>query len=120
MLAHRLGDGSVFFLEDRDTAERRPGWIWFRRAARRVGLRDRRPRTLDRERQRSYRSIAERVRASGARAVYIDGYVAANTGQMLRDLRAVLDPDVAIIGSAGLRPVGAPVRQHRTGGARAC
>ena len=104
MLAHRLGDGSVFFLTDRYTAEG-PGWLWFRRAARRVGL-EIAGRARWHERRRSYRNIAERVRASGARAVYIDAYVAANTGQMLRDLRAVLDPEVQIIGSAGLTPVG--------------
>ena len=66
MLAHRLGDGSVFFLTDRYTAEG-PGWLWFRRAARRVGL-EIAGRARWHERRRSYRNIAERVRASGARA----------------------------------------------------
>jgi YVTN family beta-propeller protein len=103
MLAHRLGDGRVFFLADRYTAEG-PGWLWFRRAARRIGL-EVAGRARWHERRRSYRDIAERVRASGVRAVYIDAYVAANTGQMLRDLRATLDPDVQIIGNPGFLPV---------------
>ena len=104
MLAHRLGDGRVFFLADRHTAEG-PGWLYFRRAARRIGLQIA-GRARWHERRRSYREIAERVRASGARAVYIDAYVAANTGQMLRDLRAILAPDVQIIGNPGFLPVG--------------
>ena len=94
----------MFFLADRYTAEG-PGWRWFRRAAGRIGL-EVVGRARWHERRRSYREIADRVRASGARAVYIDAYVAANTGQMLRDLRAVLDPDVQIIGNMGFTPVG--------------
>lgn len=104
MLAHRLGDGRVFFLADRYTAEG-PGWLWFRRAAGRIGLQVA-GRARWHERRRSYREIAKRVRASGARAVYVDAYVAANTGQMLRDLRAVLDTGVQIIGNVGFTPVG--------------
>jgi len=53
----------------------------------------------------SYRRLAERVRASGVRSVYLNSFVAANLGSMLRDLDAVLDSRVAIIGNQGFLPI---------------
>jgi ABC-type branched-subunit amino acid transport system substrate-binding protein len=45
------------------------------------------------------------VRASGVRAVYINSGIPANLGQLLRDLRAAVGPDVAIIGWLAFTPV---------------
>jgi ABC-type branched-subunit amino acid transport system substrate-binding protein len=56
-------------------------------------------------RARSYRAIAERVRASGARTVYLNSEVMHGADQMIRDLRAALGPDVPIIGQSRLLPV---------------
>jgi ABC-type branched-subunit amino acid transport system substrate-binding protein len=54
----------------------------------------------------SYRKLAERVRASGARAVYLNSSPPLGVGQMIRDLR-VVDPRLRIIGNQGLTPVSA-------------
>ena len=103
ILAHRLG-GRVFFLEDREFSATLGNWLWFRRAAGRLGLRITGHARWD-PHARDYRRIAERVRASGARSVYLNSEVAFNAGQMIRDLRAALGPDVPIIGHYRLLPI---------------
>jgi ABC-type branched-subunit amino acid transport system substrate-binding protein len=49
--------------------------------------------------------LAERVRASGVSAVYVNSGLPANLGQLLRDLRAVLGRRVEIIGPQYLIPI---------------
>ena len=105
LIAQHLGDGRVFYLEDEITAGRLL-WTWFQRAARRAGL------TIAGHevwelRAKHYRGLAQRVRASGVRVVYIGSGIPARLGQVLRDLRATLDPDVAIIGWTDFMPVSA-------------
>jgi YVTN family beta-propeller protein len=104
MLAHRLGRGRVFFLEDREVGAVGPKWRWFRRAAERIGLRIAGRATWSHE-ETDFRRLAERVRASGVRAVYINSGLPANLGGLLRDLREAVGPDVAIIGPLSLTPV---------------
>jgi YVTN family beta-propeller protein len=104
LLAKRLGRGSVFFLEDEVYSSGDPRREWFLRTARRIGLRVAGeagwyPQAV------SYRSLAERVRASGAGAVYMSSGPAANLGQLLPDLRRALGPRVPIIGHADLTPI---------------
>jgi YVTN family beta-propeller protein len=106
VLAKRLGRGVIYYLEDRDWSAGDPRRSWFQRAARRVGLRVAGAATF-RAKAKSYRGLAERVRASGVRSVYLNSFVAANLGPMLRDLRAVLDPRVAIIGNQSFLPISA-------------
>jgi YVTN family beta-propeller protein len=103
MLARRLGGGSVFYLEDNYTAELAYR-SWFRRAARRIGLRIAGTGVWNAQ-ARGYRRIAERVRASGVRAVYVLGHLGTNAQRMVQDLRAVLDDSVEIIGYSGLTPI---------------
>jgi ABC-type branched-subunit amino acid transport system substrate-binding protein len=102
MLAHRLG-GRVFFLEDRSYSAHQPYWRYFRRAARRLGLTIAGHQTWN-PRARHYRRLVEQVRDSGARTIYLNSEVAFNTGQMLRDLRATLGPDMPVIGPFRLLP----------------
>ena len=104
VLAKRLGGGAVFYLEDRDWSAGDPRRSWFRRAARRIGLPVAGAATF-RARAKTYSRLAERVRVSGVRAVYLNSFVAANLGRMLRDLDAVLDPRVAIIGNQSFLPI---------------
>jgi ABC-type branched-subunit amino acid transport system substrate-binding protein len=106
VLAKRLGRGAVYYLEDRDWSAGDPRRSWFQRAARRVGLRVAGEEAF-RAKAKSYRGLADRVRASGVRSVYLNSFVAANLGPMLRDLRAVLDSRVAIIGNQSFLPVSA-------------
>ena len=47
---------------------------------------------------RNYRALAERVRRSGADAVYLGGYIFNNGAQVIRDLRAALGPDAELLG----------------------
>jgi hypothetical protein len=71
--------------------------------ARRIGLRIIGSEVWD-PRRRSYRAIAERVRASGARAVFVLGNFDTNIGAVVRDLRALLGDRVEIIGPSGMAP----------------
>jgi branched-chain amino acid transport system substrate-binding protein len=48
-----------------------------------------------------YRRLADRVRGSGADAVFLGGYVANNGGQLIKDLRAALGPDAELLGPDG-------------------
>jgi branched-chain amino acid transport system substrate-binding protein len=46
----------------------------------------------------NYRDVAERVRRSGADAVYLGGYVFNNGAQLIKDLREALGPDAELLG----------------------
>jgi branched-chain amino acid transport system substrate-binding protein len=69
----------------------------FAEAARRVGLR-----VAGREewnpKAHDYQALADRVRRSGAEAVFLGGYVANNGPQVIKDLRAALGPDAELLG----------------------
>ena len=97
LIARKLGDGRVFYLEDEYTAQHiSTYWIWFQRAARRAGL------TIAAARSGTCkpRAIGISLSACGPRAwaVYIGSGLGARLARVLRDLRASLDPRVAIIG----------------------
>jgi ABC-type branched-subunit amino acid transport system substrate-binding protein/outer membrane protein assembly factor BamB len=104
LLAKRLGRGAVFYLEDHDYSEGDPRREWFHRTAKRIGLHITGEATW-RVRARSYRRLAQRVRASGVRAVYVNSLLAANIGQLLHDLRSELGPRVAIIANQNWTPI---------------
>jgi branched-chain amino acid transport system substrate-binding protein len=55
---------------------------------------------------RDYRALAERVRATGADAVYLGGYVSSNGVRLIEDLRRALGPDVLIVGPDGFATPG--------------
>jgi len=69
----------------------------FAEAARRIGLR-----VAGREKwnpkAHDYRELADRVRGSGAQAVFLGGYVSNNGGQLIKDLRAALGPGAQLLG----------------------
>ena len=48
-----------------------------------------------------YLRLADRVRASGAEAVFLGGYVFNNGARLIRDLRAALGPDALLMGPDG-------------------
>jgi YVTN family beta-propeller protein len=104
LLAKRLGRGTVFYLEDSDYSDGDPRREWFRRTARRIGLRIAGEATW-RVRGKSYRRLAERVRSAGTGAVYVNSLLAANPGQLLQDLRVALGPRVAIIANSNWTPI---------------
>ncbi len=103
LFARRRGWNHVFVLDDgRDWQA-----MWadaFETAARRVGL-DVLGRASWDPRARSYAPLTRRVRASGARAVYVSGLADTNTGAVVRALRARLGRGVTLLGPEGLTPV---------------
>lgn len=103
LLARRLGNGAAFLMQDAYIAHGpEPGW--FRYAARRSGLRIVGSATWNPQ-GHQYHRIAEQVRASGARAVVLIGNLNTNSGAVIRDLRAAVSPDVAMIGWNGDTPI---------------
>jgi branched-chain amino acid transport system substrate-binding protein len=52
-------------------------------------------------RDRSYRPLAKRIKASGADFVFLGGYITSNGPKLIKDLRTTLGPDVVIFGPDG-------------------
>jgi branched-chain amino acid transport system substrate-binding protein len=114
LTARERGRQRVYALADGKT-----GWgdlmsTGFVTAARRLGLT-----VVGRETwvpsARSYAGLARRVAASGAQAVFIGGLLDNHAGQVVRDLRAELDPDIDLMGPDGLTPL--PLLMRSSGGA---
>jgi DNA-binding SARP family transcriptional activator/ABC-type branched-subunit amino acid transport system substrate-binding protein len=103
MIAKRHGNGGAFFIEGQYDAFGQ-GWIWFRRAARRIGLRIAGHGIWNVKGATRARALAERVRDSGAGAVYVNSSTGQRFPEVLHELRR-LDPGVEIIGSIGFLPV---------------
>jgi branched-chain amino acid transport system substrate-binding protein len=57
----------------------------------------------------SYEALAEKIKQSGAQAVYLGGIVCNNGGKLVKDLRAALGPSVALIAPDGFTPISAVV-----------
>src|SRR5215207_2818661 len=57
----------------------------------------------------SYESLASRIKASGADAVFLGGIVCNNGGKVVKDLRAGLGPDVQLVGPDGWTPISATI-----------
>ncbi len=55
----------------------------------------------------SYEAIGEQIKSSGAQSVYLGGIVCNNGVKLLKDLRAVLGPDVVFVGPDGWTPYSA-------------
>jgi branched-chain amino acid transport system substrate-binding protein len=77
----------------------------FSNAARRLGMTIAGTARWD-PRARSYRSLAERIRHSGADAVYVAGYAIDNGPRLLRDLRERLGRRVLVMGPDGFNMPG--------------
>ncbi len=55
----------------------------------------------------SYEAIGERIKGTGAKAVYFGGIVCNNGAKLIKDLRAVLGPDVVFAAPDGFTPYSA-------------
>ncbi len=53
-----------------------------------------------------YRPLAQRIRRSGADAVYLGGYISSNGPRLVKDLRTVLGPDVRLLAPDGFNQAG--------------
>jgi branched-chain amino acid transport system substrate-binding protein len=76
----------------------------FATAATRLGLDVVGRATWDQQAHR-YTALADRVRRSGAQAVFVGGLLDSNAGAVVRDLRARLGPSVDLLGPDGLTPL---------------
>jgi branched-chain amino acid transport system substrate-binding protein len=57
----------------------------------------------------SYESLASRIKAANADAVFLGGIVCNNGGKLIKDLRAGLGPDVTLLGPDGWTPISATI-----------
>ena len=55
----------------------------------------------------SYEAIGEQIKSSGAQSVYLGGIVCNNGVKLVKDLRAVVGPDVVFVGPDGWTPYSA-------------
>ncbi len=58
----------------------------------------------------SYEALASKIKASGADGVFLGGLICENGGKLVKDLRAGLGPNVAIMAPDGFTPVSAVVQ----------
>ena len=104
VFAKRQGAGSVFVLNDDEPygfglAEA------FRLTAERTGLSVAGTGAWD-PKARDFRELADRVRAAGADAVYLGGFVFNNGVRLIEDLRAALGSEALIVGPDGFSTPG--------------
>jgi branched-chain amino acid transport system substrate-binding protein len=104
VLARDRGRERVFVLDDGDVFYGGLMATGFETAARRLGLTVAGRMSWD-PRERDYRKIADRVARSRATAVFVGGLLDTNAAQVVRQLRARLDPSVDLLGPDGLTPV---------------
>jgi branched-chain amino acid transport system substrate-binding protein len=100
VFAKRAGAESVYALNGCDCAYGLGVAGAFQHAAARIGLR------VAGSGQWSayasgYRALAERIRGTGADAVYLGGYLENNGVRLIRDLRSVLGPGVVLLAPDG-------------------
>ena len=57
----------------------------------------------------SYESLASRIKAAGADAVFLGGIICNNGGKLIKDLRSGLGADVQILGPDGWTPISATI-----------
>jgi branched-chain amino acid transport system substrate-binding protein len=104
VFVERQGAGSVFVLDD----DQPYGFGLadaFRVTAERTGLRVAGTESWDPD-ARDYRELADRVRAAGADAVYLGGFVFNNGVRLIEDLRAALGSEALIVGPDGFSTAG--------------
>jgi branched-chain amino acid transport system substrate-binding protein len=106
-LADELGLKRVFVLNDSETYGLGIATL-FIRYAEKLGIEILGNQKWDKA-ATSYESLASRIRASGADAVFLGGIVCNNGGKLIKDLRAGLGPDVQIVGPDGWTPISATI-----------
>jgi branched-chain amino acid transport system substrate-binding protein len=98
-LARRIGARPVFVLHD-GRAESKAVAAYFELAAGRLGL-DIAGNERWRRSAPSYEGLAEAIRKTGARGVFIGGGLGSNGGKLIKDLRTALGDSFAILAPAG-------------------
>ena len=107
LLAQELGLKMIFVLNDSETYGLGIATL-FSQYAEKVGIQILGNQKWDKKAS-SYESLASRIQAAGADAVFLGGIVCNNGGKLIKDLRAGLGPDVQIIGPDGWTPISATI-----------
>jgi len=98
--AKQIGAQRVFVLDDTELFGRAAS-VAFADAANKLGLQVVGPQGFN-PRARSYEDVAARVREANPDLVYVSGLTDTNAGRLFQDLRAVLSPNVRLMGPDGL------------------
>ena len=109
--AKELGLKNVFVLNDSETYGLGIANL-FIRSAEKLGIKIAGNQKWDKD-ATNYESLASRIKASGADAVFLGGIVCNNGGKLVKDLRAGLGDDVTLLGPDGWTPISATIE---TGG----
>jgi len=98
----QLKKKSIYILTDRETYGLGVAKT-FQSAARKLGARTFGPEAWD-PKASSYEALAQKIRQSGATAVYLGGIVCNNGAKLIKDLGSVLPRSVSLIGPDGWTP----------------
>jgi branched-chain amino acid transport system substrate-binding protein len=107
LLAEELGLQRVFVLNDSETYGLGIATL-FAEYAKKQGIQILGNQKWDKKAS-SYESLASRIDASGADAVFLGGIVCNNGGKLIKDLRAGLGNDVTLVGPDGWTPISATI-----------
>ena len=107
LLAQELKLKRVFILNDSETYGLGIATL-FAQYAEKVGIEILGNQKWDKDAS-SYESLASRIKAANADAVFLGGIVCNNGGKLIKDLRAGLGPDVQLIGPDGWTPISATI-----------
>ena len=107
LLAEQLGLKKVFILNDSETYGLGIATLFGEYAEKR-GIEILGNQKWDKKAS-SYESLASRIKASGADAVFLGGIVCNNGGKLIKDLRAGLGEGVQILGPDGWTPISATI-----------
>jgi branched-chain amino acid transport system substrate-binding protein len=107
LLAQELGLKKVFVLNDSETYGLGIATL-FADYAKKVGIQILGNQKWDKKAS-SYESLASRIKAAGADAVFLGGIVCNNGGKLIKDLKAGLGDDVQIFGPDGWTPISATI-----------
>jgi branched-chain amino acid transport system substrate-binding protein len=107
LYAQELGLKRVFVLNDSETYGLGIATL-FTQYAEKLGIQILGNQKWDKDAS-SYESLASRINAANADAVFLGGIVCNNGGKLIKDLRAGLGNDVTILGPDGWTPISATI-----------
>jgi branched-chain amino acid transport system substrate-binding protein len=107
LLAKQLGASKVFILNDKEAYGQGVAGD-FKNVLPGVGLQSAGFTAWD-PKASSYEALANRIKQSGADAVFLGGLICENGGKLVKDLRAVLGAEYTILAPDGFTPISAVV-----------
>jgi branched-chain amino acid transport system substrate-binding protein len=107
MLAKQIGAKKVYILNDKEAYGQGVAGD-FKNVLPRVGLTTAGFTAWD-GKASSYEALANKIKQSGADAVFLGGLICENGGKLIKDLRSGLGPDVKILAPDGFTPISAVV-----------